>query len=109
MTKYKLLGIDLDGTLLSKLKRISKPNLEAIKDYIQQGGIPVVTTGRSIVSAEIFAKQLDAFSITKSPFVIAFNGAYIKDLTTNKIFENKISDSIVREIKKYTEGNKLIL
>jgi HAD superfamily hydrolase (TIGR01484 family) len=109
MTKYKLLAIDLDGTLLSKFKRISQSNFKALKTYVNQGGTPVITTGRSIVSAEKFANKIADYVGNKSEYIIAFNGAYIKNLQNNEISEYKISDKIVRELHEFVIKNKLTL
>jgi HAD superfamily hydrolase (TIGR01484 family) len=109
MTKYKLLAIDLDGTLLSKLKQVSKANLEALKQYINNGGTPVITTGRSIVSVSKIVNRIDRFCKGKSEYAICFNGAYIKNFHTGEVVEKKIPDPTVREIKEYVIKNKLVL
>jgi HAD superfamily hydrolase (TIGR01484 family) len=109
MTKYKLLAIDLDGTLLSKLKQISKSNLEALKEYIDDGGKPVITTGRSIVSVNRIVNKIDKAHGNKSEYAICFNGAYIKNFHTGEIIEKKIPDKTVREIYQYVKDNKVIL
>jgi HAD superfamily hydrolase (TIGR01484 family) len=109
MIKYKLLAIDLDGTLLSKMKHISEPNLKALKKYSDQGGIPVIATGRSIVSAEKYAKSIVAYTSSDSEYVIAFNGAYIKNIKTDQIHESKIPHQLTRELINFAEANDLVI
>jgi HAD superfamily hydrolase (TIGR01484 family) len=109
MIKYKLLAVDLDGTLLSKLKHISKSNLKALKTYVDQGGIPVITTGRSIVSAEKYAKSVAGYTNNNAEYVIAFNGAYIKNVKTGEVYEYKIPNQIAQELKQFAKDNNLII
>ena len=48
----KLIAIDLDGTLLSGNKMISKENAEAIRTCQEAGHVVAICTGRSIVDIE---------------------------------------------------------
>ena len=45
--KYKLIALDLDGTLLDNNKNISSANLEALKKAKDNGAKVVIITGRS--------------------------------------------------------------
>ncbi|MCQ3914344.1 MAG: hypothetical protein MJ201_00725 [Mycoplasmoidaceae bacterium] len=47
-TSYKLLSLDLDGTLLSPiLRHAKKADCRAIQDYMFAGGKPFINTGRA--------------------------------------------------------------
>ena len=70
---YKLICIDMDGTLLNDKKTISERNIRAIKLAYEKGVRIAVCTGRIFTSAEFFSDLLGV----KSP-VIAANGAYIR-------------------------------
>lgn len=96
--KYKLFGIDLDGTLLSKNKKISTKNLQAINRYINAGGVPVIITGRSFISARTYNKKIEEYTQTKLPYLVGFNGAYIQNLKTNEIIKNTIDKKITSEL-----------
>jgi hydroxymethylpyrimidine pyrophosphatase-like HAD family hydrolase len=96
--KYKLFGIDLDGTLLSKNKKISNKNLQAINRYINAGGMPVIITGRSFVSAKLYVKEIEEYCQTKLNFLVGFNGAYIHNLKTNEIRKSVINKHITNEL-----------
>ena len=52
---YKLIAIDLDGTLLKGLNTIPKKSLEALKRFTDAGGKIVISTGRAITSARTSA------------------------------------------------------
>ncbi len=105
--KYKIIGIDLDGTLLTKTKKITKDDLEAIKKYINNGGIPTIVTGRSPVSAIKFLQKIESYSKTKLRFLCAFNGAYILDQLENKEYKNFISNDICKELYNYGVQKKI--
>jgi hydroxymethylpyrimidine pyrophosphatase-like HAD family hydrolase len=107
--KYKLLAIDLDGTLLSKTKHISNKNLDELKKYIDQGGTPVLTTGRSIISSQKFVNQIDEYTRYQSRYVVSFNGAHIKDLINNKTTSFTIPHAIGLQLKKYATQHNLDL
>lgn len=78
--KYKLICIDMDGTLLNKAGEISEKNLDAIKMASGNGVNVAVTTGRLFASANYFADLLGV----KTP-VIASNGAYIRERSNDKV------------------------
>jgi len=78
--EYKLICIDMDGTLLNDEKVISKNNLRAIKLADEKGVRIAVCTGRIFTSADFFSELLGV----KSP-VIASNGAYIMEKDRNEV------------------------
>lgn len=84
---YKMVCIDMDGTLLSSRKKISDENKNAIKKIHDKGVEIVVTTGRIYNNAEYYSNLLGV----KSP-VIAANGAIVKSKIDSKIlYENPIN------------------
>ena len=48
MSKYKLLAVDMDGTLLNSQKKISPRNLNAINELLKRGVHVVTSTGRGV-------------------------------------------------------------
>lgn len=83
---YKMVCIDMDGTLLGKGKKISKESKKVIKKVYDKGVEIVVTTGRIYNNAEYYSHILGV----KSP-VIAANGAIVRDKNSDKvIYENPI-------------------
>ena len=45
--KYKMVAVDLDGTMLNDALTVSERNLDAVRRYREAGGIFTVSTGRS--------------------------------------------------------------
>lgn len=71
---YKLICIDMDGTLLNSQKKISKRNLSAIKKAHEAGVKVAICTGRIFTSANYYGKLIGV----QAP-IIASNGAYIRE------------------------------
>jgi Cof subfamily protein (haloacid dehalogenase superfamily) len=78
--KYKLIAIDMDGTLLNSQHEISERNKVAIKSASEKGVKIVITTGRIFTSAKYYAKLL---GITTP--IIACNGAFISEYNKNNV------------------------
>ncbi|MEH7249010.1 Cof-type HAD-IIB family hydrolase [Neobacillus niacini] len=73
--KYKLLAIDLDGTLLNEQSEIDVENIEAIHEFRQKGGRVVICSGRSPLSTRWIANTIGL----KGEPIIAYNGAIMLD------------------------------
>ncbi len=76
---YKLVAIDMDGTMLKNDHSISKKNVDIVKEAIEQGVNVVISTGRSSVALKKYVEQFGF----KSPFIV-YNGAGIKYLDTTE-------------------------
>lgn len=96
---YKLIAIDLDGTLLDENKDISRNNLKAL-NYCQKENIVVVlASGRGLSAAKDIAKQISSFN----DYHICCNGGLIFNTykkeykvikTLDKIDFNNIIDEL---------------
>ncbi len=75
--EYKLIAIDMDGTMLNSNHEVSKENVDMVKKAISQGKEVVISTGRSSVALKRYVEQFDF----KSPFIV-YNGAGLKYLDT---------------------------
>lgn len=99
--KYKLICVDMDGTLLNSKKRISERNLKAINQAHDKGARFVVATGRIFVSANYYGDIIGV----KTP-IIASNGSYIREKDMDKaIYEEYLNKSectiILNLLKQY--------
>lgn len=77
---YKMVCIDMDGTLIGKKRNISQKSKEVIKKAHEEGIEIVVTTGRIYNNAAYFSHLLGV----KSP-VIAANGAIVREKDNDNI------------------------
>jgi Cof subfamily protein (haloacid dehalogenase superfamily) len=73
--KYRLLAMDLDGTLLNDQKEIDLETIETIYDYRKRGGKVIISSGRSPLSTQWIARTI---GLTGEP-IIAYNGAVLID------------------------------
>jgi Cof subfamily protein (haloacid dehalogenase superfamily) len=72
---YKLLAVDMDGTLLNSDKVISKRNKSAIKKAIEKGIKVVITSGRGLKSLVRFLDEVQLRG--ENEYIIANNGGTI--------------------------------
>ena len=78
---YKMICIDLDGTLLGSDHGISEENIHAIKKAREKGVLIVLATGRMHQSARLYAEQLDIFDP-----IISSNGSFVKEREGDRVF-----------------------
>lgn len=86
--KYKILVLDLDGTLTNSKKEITKPTLEALLDIQKKGVKVVLASGRPTVGVLPLAKQLHMNEY--GSYVLSFNGARITDCRSGTIISNRL-------------------
>ncbi len=100
---YKLIAIDLDGTLLNSYGTISEEDKIALKKAIENGIKVVLTSGRGTMSVKNFANELDI-----QGEIICGNGAIIYNLQEDKIIYNQYIDKKkVLQIIKICEENSI--
>jgi len=68
----KLIALDMDGTLLNEKQEISEGNRQAIYKAREKGVTVILSTGRSILTCQEYAKSLNLLS-----YVITVNGSEI--------------------------------
>lgn len=102
---YKMLVLDLDGTLLDDYKKIPEENINAInKLYDDYGVIPVIATARPLEVAKFIANQGgQAFC----KYIIATNGAILWDATTEETINRSLSQEQIRQLVDVCEANEL--
>lgn len=99
--KYKLICIDMDGTLLGENHTVSNENKEALKKATELGVKVAITTGRLFTSAKAYSDLVGV----EAP-IISSNGAYIREKDKEEIiYQSLISkenlEKIYSIIKKY--------
>lgn len=109
MNNYKLLSMDLDGTLLNSFSVISDKNKSAIKNLHEKGVKIVISTGRPKENIKEYMSELSIFK----GYCQAFHGSTIFDIETMEIvkeskFDKKISDKILERISSYDDVGILV-
>lgn len=80
---YKLVAIDMDGTLLRNDKSLSKETKEVIKEARKKGVKVVLATGRPVDGVKRYLEELDLWH--DNEYVLTFNGAIIKEIGQDKV------------------------
>ena len=125
---YKVIFIDLDGTLRDNNKNISKRTSKAINEVSKRGILVVICTGRPQKYTEKISRECNA-----SRYIITSSGANIYDYESNKImyikgmnkeacinlyniaiksdvrFSMNVGDRIVTNRLKYFDGSEIEL
>lgn len=102
---YKIVMVDLDGTLLDDNKNVSKKNIEMInKVYKEKGVIFVISTGKNINDIKYIT---DAIGEPINQYIIASNGAVIKDnVRDDYILKKYLTDEeVITIIDTYKKHN----
>lgn len=100
---YKLVAIDLDGTLLNSYGEISQRNKEAILKSMEKGAEVIIASGRPISSAKSYANESGA-----NHFIVCGNGSALYDVKNEKIVYDKFIDrQKALEIIKICEDNSI--
>ena len=100
---YKLVAVDLDGTMLNSYGEVTEKTKNAIKKCIEKGIEIVIASGRPIDSVKTIAKEIGC----KNCFISA-NGALIYDIKKEEVIYNKyMPKQKVLEIIKICEENSI--
>lgn len=98
--KYKLIAIDLDGTLLNEKKRVTVENKAVLKELMNRGIEVIIATGRRYYSAKELIAELEM----DEAIIMANNGTIVRNMKTDDIITTRYFDpddyySLIREGK----------
>ena len=80
----KMVGLDLDGTLLNSQKKISDYTKEVLQKAMKQGCIVLISTGRPIS-----AVSKEVLDIQGMKYAVTVNGAKILNLETGEVMYSR--------------------
>lgn len=84
---YKLIALDMDGTLLDEKKEISNRCQNNIKKLKEKGIKVVLATGRPIDGVMRYVEKLGL--LDEDDYVVAYNGALVQSTRTDQILYHK--------------------
>lgn len=93
MSSYKLIVLDLDGTLLNSKKKISEANFAALKRARECGALIAFSTARS-------AGAMREYIAAVQPDILISNGGALVERNEQVIFSRQLSAENVRHIIK---------
>ena len=100
---YKLVAVDLDGTMLNSFGDITENTKQVIKEKIKDGKEIIIASGRSIDSIKTIAEEIGSKN-----FFIAGNGSIIYDIKKDKIiYEKYIPKNKALQIMEMCEENSI--
>lgn len=98
---YKLMAIDLDGTLLNSAGEVSEGTKLALQNAMAQGTEVVLASGRPISSTKTLALELGV-----DHYLISGNGSVVYDVQNEKIlYDQFLTKEQVLQIVKICEEN----
>ena len=96
---YKMLAVNIDGTLLQNNGKVSKATRESLR-YVQEKGVAVVlVTSRNFQSCKKLVKALKIRSM-----VVAAQGAYIGAYNDKPLFIKKMDEDTTMLTAKFLEN-----
>ena len=100
---YKLVAIDLDGTMLDSFGQVTENTKKVIQKTIEKGTDVIIASGRPIDSIKTIAKEIGS-----NKYFIAGNGALIYDIQKDEVlYEKYMNKQKVLEIIKICEENSI--
>lgn len=83
---YKLIALDIDGTLLNTDKKITSNVFNSIQEAKKNGAKVVLSTGRPLPGVTPLLKELNLTD--DGDYVICFNGAVVQEVKSEKVISN---------------------
>lgn len=83
---YKLIALDIDGTLLNTEKKITPEVFNSIQEAKKQGTKVVLSTGRPLPGVTPLLQELNLTD--DGDYVICFNGAVVQEVKSKKVLCN---------------------
>ena len=100
---YKLVAIDLDGTMLNSYGEVTENTKRVIKETMQKGTEVIIASGRTIDSIKTIASEIQS-----NKYMIAGNGAIIYDIQNDSIiYERYIPKAKALDIIKICDDNSI--
>lgn len=100
---YKLIAIDLDGTLLNSNGVVTQETKETLQKIIGKNINVVLASGRMIDSMKTFANEIGC-----NKYLIAGNGSIIYDIEKDEmIYKNFLTKEKVLDVIKICEENSI--
>src|SRR6185295_3975228 len=93
MPKYRMLALDLDGTLLNSAMRLSDTNAEALQKVTARGAHVVLATSRWFALAK---RTADRLGLTTP--IVCSNGAEVREMDGSELLHLPLDEEAAREI-----------
>ncbi|MCQ2008758.1 MAG: HAD family hydrolase [Sporolactobacillus sp.] len=95
---YRLLALDIDGTLLSSNNRLDRQTKDAIQYAQKKGVVVTLVSERHFHSAAKVARALRL-----SQPIITHNGAFVSSSIDDPVYTSKIDHSVLMQLAEFLE------
>ncbi|MBN2220991.1 MAG: HAD family phosphatase, partial [Vallitaleaceae bacterium] len=101
--EYRLVCMDLDGTLLDENHRINDFTLEVLREVEKKGVILAISTGRDGFDAKHHASY-----ISKNSYFIGANGTVVGKVGQSELIaENPMDSKLAARLLLYAKENRI--
>lgn len=105
MSRFQLVVLDMDGTLLNDKKEYTPRAAAAIKAGMERGVRFVLATARPYCSARVYAERLGI----ETPLVL-FNGALMKEAVSGKtLYDEPLQSDVALELAAFCQERGLYM
>ena len=99
MSNYKLIALDMDGTLLNSRKEITEGNLLALEKAAKAGKIIALCTGRSVPELMDHARRIKGLK-----YAVCVNGAIVYDVEAGRtVASHTMTEEQVRTLMEISK------
>lgn len=99
---YRVIALDLDGTLTNNEKEITPRTLNALFKAQEDGAVIVIASGRPSFGIKSVSDSLEMS--TRGGYILSYNGGKIIDTTTHQsIFKKKLPEEVIPVIYHYAK------
>ncbi|HWR22052.1 MAG TPA: Cof-type HAD-IIB family hydrolase [Feifaniaceae bacterium] len=100
---YRVLALDLDGTLTNEKKEVTPRTKEAVRRAIHAGVAVVLATGRPLIGVLPVARELALDTL--GGYILCYNGALIQECRANTpVFRRILPANAVKDICAWARG-----
>ncbi|MCR4715659.1 MAG: Cof-type HAD-IIB family hydrolase [Lachnospiraceae bacterium] len=104
--KYKIIALDIDGTLTNSKKEITKRTYDALIDYQDRGGIIVLASGRPTPGLKKYVNWLHLDNY--GGYVLSYNGAHIENVKTGEVVHDQtVPNEYIPSLYEFAVKNDL--
>ena len=100
MCNYKMLCLDIDGTLLNSEHQITEETKEAIRKVVCEKNVQVVLVSARMPKGITFLQK----KLGINGYIICYSGSLILDINGNIIYNKPIDSKITNDILKSVNG-----
>lgn len=105
---YKMIVLDLDGTLTNRDKIITQHTKDVLKQAMEKGKIVVLASGRPTCGVTPLAEELELEKY--GGYILSFNGGVIQDCRTKEVvLKQMLPVEVNRKIAELAEKERVAL